>query len=1109
MSDSPPAKRIRASTKMDGVQTENNNCEFMEIDEMSSPSTNELINGAKEEIDEGLYSRQLAVLGKQAMKLMAHSQVLVCGLDGLGLEVAKNIILGGVKRVTLFDPRPPIIYDLASHYYLQEETVLSDEHPKKSLAELSRGPLAELNSYVEVDLLRTEVQEAVHDDTGVSSNNGDFDPAVHPPLPLPNLQVVKQYQVVVLCNTGCSHHDLKQWADEVHKAGTHLIIVNTRGIFAQLFVDFGDEFVVRDTTGEEPLSVMVQQIEKAEEATVTCLEETRHGLQDGDYVTFSEVKGMVQLNNCEPRKIKVLGPDAFSIGDTSKMSDYLSGGLCTQVKQPLTVSFLPLSKALASSEFLISDFAKFDRPSQLHLLFQVVDHIKQPLPQSWNKLDAQNFVQEVEAFVKKNPHALGEGEQVDRRLAALFACTLKGNLGPMQAILGGVAAQEVMKACSHRFMPIRQWLYFDCEEILSQPPITIADGADGIEITHTALTHEDCTLKGDNSLLRYMGQVAVLGRTFQQTLCSLHYFIVGAGAIGCELLKNFALMGVGCSPEGKVIVTDMDRIEKSNLNRQFLFRSWNIGHLKSAAAANAYRRMNKQGNIEALDLRVGPETEDIFTDAFFERLDGVANALDNVEARTYMDRRCVFYRKSLLESGTLGTKGNVQVVAPFLTESYSSSRDPPEKSIPTCTLKNFPYAIEHTLQWARDTFEGFFHEQIQAASTYVADPQGCLEKIMVLPGQQPLDALSVLKTVLVTQRPRSFQDCLQWAREQFEDMFVNQIKQLLHNFPPEQKTQSGTPFWSGTKRCPHPLQFDPYNEIHFEFVFSAANLRATTFGIPECRDHKKVHEILSLCSVKPFQPRDGVRIDVTEAEASAGHAAPTDEQVVLQLRQDLPQASGLSGLHVHPIEFEKDDDTNLHMDFIYTASNLRAENYDIAPADKFKSKLIAGKIIPAIATTTAIVAGLVNLELIKLAQGHKKLELMKCGFLNLALPFFAFSEPIAPAKNKCLDKEFTLWDRFELSGDMTLQQFVDHFQKEYKLSISMISQGFLLLYAFFLPPATAKARLGMSMKELVETVGKKPIPSYVKSLVFEVCCSDENGDDVEFVPYVKYTLTAS
>ena len=72
--------------------------------------------------------------------------------------------------------------------------------------------------------------------------------------------------------------------------------------------------------------------------------------------------------------------------------------------------------------------------------------------------------------------------------------------------------------------------------------------------------------------------------------------------------------------------------------------------------------------------RVCEDTEHIYNDKFFGKLDGVANALDNVNARMYMDRLCVFYRKPLLESGTLGTKGNVQVILPFLTESYSSSQ---------------------------------------------------------------------------------------------------------------------------------------------------------------------------------------------------------------------------------------------------------------------------------------------------------------------------------------------------------------------------------------------------------------------------------------------------
>ena len=84
-----------------------------------------------------------------------------------------------------------------------------------------------------------------------------------------------------------------------------------------------------------------------------------------------------------------------------------------------------------------------------------------------------------------------------------------------------------------------------------------------------------------------------------------------------------------------------------------------------------------------------------------------------------MDRRCVFYKKPLFESGTLGTKGNTQVVLPGLTESYSSSHDPPEKSIPICTLKNFPNKIDHTLQWARDLFEGIYKQVPENVNLYL------------------------------------------------------------------------------------------------------------------------------------------------------------------------------------------------------------------------------------------------------------------------------------------------------------------------------------------------------------------------------------------------------
>lgn len=113
------------------------------------------------------------------------------------------------------------------------------------------------------------------------------------------------------------------------------------------------------------------------------------------------------------------------------------------------------------------------------------------------------------------------------------------------------------------------------------------------------------------------------------------------------------MMGVGCGT-GRLIVTDMDHIEKSNLNRQFLFRPSDVSASKSRTAAKAVKVMNNELNIVHLEDKVCVETEKIFSESFFEQIDGVANALDNVDARLFVDRKCVVYRKPLIDSGTLG-----------------------------------------------------------------------------------------------------------------------------------------------------------------------------------------------------------------------------------------------------------------------------------------------------------------------------------------------------------------------------------------------------------------------------------------------------------------------
>lgn len=86
-----------------------------------------------------------------------------------------------------------------------------------------------------------------------------------------------------------------------------------------------------------------------------------------------------------------------------------------------------------------------------------------------------------------------------------------------------------------------------------------------------------------------------------------------------------------------------------------------------------------KGHIIARLDKVHEGTKDTFSNKFFQSLTIVANALDNVQARRYVDQRCVENKIPLLESGTLGPKGHVQVIVPKLTESYGSKNDPVEE----------------------------------------------------------------------------------------------------------------------------------------------------------------------------------------------------------------------------------------------------------------------------------------------------------------------------------------------------------------------------------------------------------------------------------------------
>ena len=747
-----------------------------------------------------------------------------------------------------------------------------------------------------------------------------------------------------------------------------MVCVFSTGVAGMVFSYAGKNHTITDTMSHTIEPVQIGSIDTL--GQVLCAQNNKHDFQSGDYIKFENVEGINVSKLLDNEfKINVISPTCFTITNEFDFSEIkLSNGTAIIIKKSISITHQPFSVQIEKPSFNLS----FD---DSEIIFNTL----------------LTYFKYLDSFKTENPWSPEYSETLNKtfgenaNLARTFGCEFL----PVFSVLGSVAAFEAIKLITGKFMPINQfWCWYEPNLITINKPLTIG--------------------------LTSIGKI--YGSDIESKLANSSWFIPGSGAIGCELLKNLAFLGVATN-KGTIYLTDPDNIEKSNLNRQFLFRSEHIGKPKSLMAVESIRLMKPSFNIVGLTQKVCKDTQS-FVDKYTSQVTGVINALDNIEARRYMDQECFNKQMPLFESGTTGTKGNTQVVIPYLTETYSNSADPPqEKSFPICTIKSFPNEITHTIHWAMDYFE-IFNRGPKNVNKWIKDSSVFDNGTSVENNQGKEDVFNFL----IKFNIKSFTDCIHCAIIMFYEKYKHQIEQLLKTYPEDYKTEDSNIFWSNGKRRPKPFdKFDCTNSYHLDYIEATSRLIAQVYQLDEQVERD---EIKSIADKYEYINTFNKSVDIV-----------------------LPDNSSFKNIVLKSEEFDKDN--IIHVKFITASSNLRAINYGIPPVSFQETKGIAGRIIPAIATTTSVVSGLIVLELLKyiINSSEDKIEKYRSTYINLADTTLVYSEPIAAGTTLVGGQEVNIWTKFEFTHDITIQKFKEYYENMFKTEISMITYGTTILYS--------------------------------------------------------------
>ena len=688
---------------------------------------------------------------------------------------------------------------------------------------------------------------------------------------------------------------LETWETLCRNCGTKFIATGCIGFFSWAFFDMTPLKTYDRLFHMKDANFYIEHITNGAPGVVTVKHKRPHYFQDGDFVTFEDVKGMTEINGLEPRPVKVQSPISFSIEDTTRFGKYISGsGRVTYEKVPFLTKYNTLAENW-SEPSLVQTFSigknNYIHEEFNHNVFMIYQKYQKQHKyigskfnigtntndkKFWNRYEAPvNTSNELVELCVRHFKEIGNKEVLEKmiifviqedELVMKFITDEEKNIKieefankvidiihlryyqfqPLAVLIANFCGIEVLKITG-KLKPHRQLSYVN---LFSTFPKEfreyIGNKKLNSEMNYTSYLHQ-LKEKGESDLIDQFRHI--------KDWRELNILCVGGGSKTMEFTK--ILHQINGATKGKCTIVDDALIKSESQNTNFMARHSNINDSKAKIISKFFK--NKQSKLQPESINehliYGESERTAFKESLIKKADIIFTGLDNEDANQQVIEKSQKLGIPILVASSEDQDIHNHTLYPGFDDKIGNILQSLRQRLKEDRLQlksrqiKYPFLRDHTVIWAIETYKMHFSRIYDELHDLKEDPEKFKASLLELISGGGLNAfasfkLELIKRLYLDDSISNFSDCVDIAIDSFQELYQISIRDLIKRHPQAEKNLDGTDFWDSMRRFPEILNLNSEPEYTKIFISCASKLYALLFCLP-IPDEKIVDDIVA------------------------------------------------------------------------------------------------------------------------------------------------------------------------------------------------------------------------------------------------------------------------